>query len=66
MKVINQREIYLKKLKEETRSFWLKVVEDYNSGMKPDDIAKKYINKRTGKPYSRPHIHSIIKQMRDN
>ena len=66
MKVISQREIYLDNLKKEARIFWAKVVEDYNAGVKPEDIAQKYINPRTNKPYSRQHIHAIIKKMREN
>lgn len=65
MKVINQRELYLEQLKLKSRKFWRKVVELYNQGTPVPEIAKKFINPRTGKPYSRQHIHAILKYMRD-
>lgn len=64
MEIINQRQEYLNKRKSVTKEFWLRIVKDYNSGLSATDISAKYINKRTGKPYSRQHIHMIIRLMR--
>lgn len=66
MKVISQRKQYLDQLKRETRKFWVQVVEDYNDGVPVPEISQKYVNKRTGKPYSRQQIYKIIKAMRDD
>jgi len=65
VEVISQRENYLKNLKDSTRKFWLKVVEMYNDNISPTVIASKFTNPRTGKPYSRQHIHAIIKKIRE-
>lgn len=64
MEIINQRKAYLENRKRQTRKFWVKVVNDYNSGISAADIAAKYTNPRTGKSYSRQHIHMIIRFMR--
>lgn len=66
MQVINQREIYLENLKLQSRKFWRKIVADYNAGIPVPEIARKYTNPRTGKPYSRAHIHAVLKYMREN
>ena len=65
IKIIDQRKQYLENLKKETREFWLNVVADYNGGMNAKEIAAKYINPRTQRPYSRQHIHAIIRKMRE-
>jgi len=66
MKIINQREKYLRERKEKTLVFWRKVVADYNppNSISAKEIALKYINPNTGKNYSRAQIHVILKKMR--
>lgn len=66
MKVISQRKLYLKRLKEKTRELGLKIVADYNAGVPVDEIAAKYKNPKTGRPYSRQRIYAIIRQMRSD
>lgn len=51
------------KRKEEAKKFWEKVKKDLDEGMTPDEIASTYINKRTGKKYTREHIFWIIRQI---
>jgi hypothetical protein len=63
MKIIRQRESYLENLKRTTRKFWVKVVADYNAGIPVPEIASKYTNPKTNRPYSRQHIHAILKKM---
>lgn len=65
MQIKSQRQIYLDNLKAKTREFGLKIIEDYNAGMPVPQIAQKYTNPKTGKPYSAGRIHAIIKQMRE-
>lgn len=43
---------------------WLRVATDVNAGIEPKDIAKRYINSKTGKPYTREHIYWIIRQVK--
>lgn len=64
MKVINQRKAYLEGLRQKTIELGKKVVADYNKGIPVDEFRQKYINPRTGKPYSRQRIYAIISQMR--
>lgn len=64
MKIISQREKYLDKMRE-ARKFWPEVIKLYNEGMRAEDIAKRFINPKTGKQYSRGHIFKIIKIMRE-
>ena len=55
------------KRKIESRQFWFKVAKDYNNGMTPSEIARKYKNPITGLPYTRQHISLIIgKLMKSN
>lgn len=49
---------------EEAKEFWLRVATDFNGGMSVPDIAKRYINKRTGKNYHPKHIYYILRQLR--
>lgn len=65
MNIEPQREKYLAQLREGVMPFWNKVVEQYNQGISPKKIAKMHTNPKTGKPYSRQHIHLIIKKMRE-
>lgn len=51
--------------KKEAREFWLRVATDYNAGMTPKEIAERYTNPNTGKPYTREHIHWILKKLRE-
>jgi hypothetical protein len=43
---------------------WLSVATDFNGGMEPKDIAKRYISPKTGKHYTREHIYWMIKQLK--
>lgn len=65
MKVISQRDKYLDRMRE-ARKFWPDVVRLYNKGMRVEEIAKQFINSKTGKNYSRGHIFKIIKIMRED
>ena len=65
MKIKSQRKKYLAEMRANVMPFWTKVVEQYNDGVPAREIAKMYINSKTGKPYSRQHIHSIVQTMRE-
>lgn len=60
-----QREAYLANLRSQARQFWRQVVDDYNAGISPTEIAKRYINPKTGRNYHRTTIHDIIKRVRE-
>lgn len=47
----------------ETKAFWIKIVTDINAGMTPDQIAERYINPKTHKPYTREHIYWVIRKI---
>lgn len=44
--------------------FWLRVATDLNAGFTPEEIAPRYVNKRTGKAYTREHIYYIIRELK--
>jgi hypothetical protein len=48
---------------ERAKETWLKMAKDYNDGISPDDIIKKYINPRTKKNYTRAHLYWVLKQV---
>lgn len=52
-----------KKVTETARQMWLLMANDYNNGVDPNEIVKKYINPRTGKHYTRPHLYWVLKQV---
>lgn len=52
------------KRKEKARDFWIRVMTDYNAGMTPSEIAKRYRNPKTHRAYTREHIHWILNKMR--
>lgn len=52
------------KRKKDALEFWLRVATDYNAGMTPTEIAKRYRNPKTHKRYSRGHIQWILKKLR--
>jgi hypothetical protein len=43
---------------------WLRVATDFNGGMRAKDIAKRYTNPKTGKPYTREHIYWILNKLK--
>ena len=48
------------------KKIWVKMYRLYTEqNMDPRDIAKKFRNKRTGKPYSREHVYACIKRVRE-
>lgn len=61
MKLPKQNHI---KRKTEAREFWVRVATDYRAGMTPTEIAQRYINPKTNKPYTREHIHWVLNQIR--
>lgn len=52
------------KRRKATSEFWLRVATDLNAGMTPDEIAGRYINPKTEKPYTREHIYWVIRQLK--
>lgn len=42
---------------------WLRIATDYNGGMTAKDIAKRYTNPITKKPYTREHVYWVLKQL---
>jgi hypothetical protein len=42
---------------------WRKFGIDYMNGLTPTSISKKYINPKTGKHYSRQHVHWVLNQL---
>lgn len=51
------------KRKKEATDFWLRVATDVNAGMTPEEIAGRYTNPKTQKPYSVKHIYWVIRQL---
>lgn len=51
------------KRKKVATDFWLRVATDYNGGMTPEDIATRYKNPRTSKPYTVKHIYWVLRQL---
>lgn len=54
------------KRKKTATDFWLRVATDYNGGMTPDEIAGRYENPKTRKPYTVKHIYWVIRQLSMN
>lgn len=52
------------KRKTEAREFWVRVATDYRGGMTPTEIAARYVNPKTGKNYTREHIHWVLNKIR--
>lgn len=48
--------------KKKAQMLWLQVLKDDSDGISPEDIAKKYINEKTGKPYTIKHIYWILRR----
>lgn len=68
-KIINQRESYLAELHAKSEAFAKVVVAEYNGdettvALSAAQIAAKHINPKTGKPYSRQHIHKILNRVK--
>lgn len=55
---------YQEKRKQKAMAFWLKVAEEFNSGIPAQKIAKRYTNPLTGKPYSASNIYYILNQLK--
>ncbi len=49
--------------KKKAKDFWLRVATDYNGGMSPSTISKRYINPKTQKSYTREHIYWVLRQV---
>lgn len=48
------------------RLFWKKIATEYNKGkLSAAQIAKKNINPKTGKPYTRAHIYYALRKLRE-
>jgi len=45
------------------KSLWLKMAEDYDNDIPPAEIAKKYKNPKTGKPYTRGHVYWVLERL---
>lgn len=53
------------KRKQKAVSFWLQVAADYNNGMTAQQIAQKYTNPLTQRPYTRQHVYLILRKVRN-
>lgn len=53
------------KRKQAFSDFMLRVATDINGEFTPEDIAKRYINPKTNKPYTREHIYWVIRQINE-
>lgn len=51
------------KRKKEARDLWLRIATDINGGITPEEVAKRYVNPRTNKPYTIKHIYWVIRQL---
>lgn len=51
--------------KQEAINVWVKMFTLWKGGMTPRDIAKKFINEQTGKPYTREHVYHVLKVMKE-
>lgn len=58
---------YWKKRHDDSREFWSRIATDLNAGLTPRQIyeSNKYMNPRTGKPYTREHLYWVAKQVRN-
>lgn len=61
---LNRTQINNKRKEEESMKLYLQWYEDYKNGMDTTQIAARYINPATGKPYTRTMIYFGFKQLR--
>ena len=50
--------------KKEAINIWIKMLTLSQSGVKPRDIAERFVNEQTGKPYTREHVYLVLRKMR--
>ena len=43
---------------------WLKMAEDYDNDISPAQIAEKYTNPKTNKPYTRGHVYWVLTRLK--
>ncbi|MBV6514243.1 MAG: hypothetical protein MOGMAGMI_01824 [Candidatus Omnitrophica bacterium] len=43
---------------------WVRVLTDYMGGMSASDIAKRYYNPKTKKPYTRGYVYWVIQRLK--
>lgn len=53
-----------KRRTERAKDLWVKVATDYNAGMSPEVIRKRYKNPNTGEPYSRGYIYWVLNKIK--
>ena len=49
--------------KERTREYWVKIANDFNSGISVEELRKKY-KKPDGSKYSRAYIYQIFTKLK--
>lgn len=49
--------------KRKTFATWINIATDINAGLSVKDIQERYLNPKTGKPYSRKHIWHICNEI---
>ena len=42
---------------------WIKIANEYNSGIPVPEIAKKYTNPHTGKQYTEAYVYWVLKRV---
>ena len=50
--------------KKEAISVWIKMLELSRAGVKPRDIAQRFTNSQTGKPYTREHVYFVLRKIK--
>lgn len=50
--------------KKEAINVWVKMLTLSRAGVKPRDIARRFINEQTGKPYTREHVYLVLRKMK--
>jgi hypothetical protein len=50
--------------KKEAIGVWVKMFTLWKSGVKPRDIARRFVNEQTGQPYTREHVYLVLRTMK--
>lgn len=53
-----------KKRSQRAHDLWLRIATDFNAGMSAKDIASRYTNPITKRPYTREHIYLVLRKIK--
>lgn len=51
---------------ERAKELWVKIATDYNAGLSPEQIRKRYTNPNTNKPYTRAYIYWVLNRVKNS